>query len=154
MHISALNFKGVCSKCSDFLDRSSASPSTRAKKRRVEEPELQLEPWAVTLYSEVTGHQIFPLWVCAESKCPTPTIFPTLPFPPPTHLGCTPDRRVTDLNADLCHGLLEIKCPNNDSYRSCPYLIRREDGSYSLKHGNEYNYQITGQMWVDRSRVV
>lgn len=74
-------------------------------------------------------------------------------MPPPhthTHLRCTPDRRVTDLNADPCHGLLKMKGPNSDSYMSCPPLIKREDGSHSLKHGLEYHSGANG---VDGGRV-
>lgn len=126
------NFKRVCSRRSDFESLASALRKQKSIQTKQMKRGVKLEPEAAALYSEVTGHQLFPCGFVVNTNAP--------------HLGCTPDRRVTDLSADPCHGLLEIKCPDKDSYRSCPYLIERGNGSYSLKHGHEYHHQIMGQM--------
>ena len=129
--ITASNFKRVCSRRSDFESLASTLRKQKSIQTKAMSRGIQLEPEAATLYSEVTGNTLFTCGFVVNTNAP--------------HLGCSPDRRVTDLNADPRHGLLEIKCPDKDSYKSCPYLVER-DGSYSLKHGHEYHHQITGQM--------
>ncbi len=63
------------------------------------------------------------------------------------HLGASPDRKVVDLTADPVHGLLEIKCPNKDSFKDCSCL-KNAAGNYTLKKTHEYYYQIVGQMGI------
>lgn len=137
--LTASNFKRVCSRRADFESLASElqrkSIQTQAMKRGIE-----LEPVAAKLYCDVTGNEIFPCGFVINSNAP--------------HLGCTPDRRVTDPNADPCHGLLEIKCPNQDSYTNCSYLRTTADGTTILKHRHAYHMQVMGQMAQGQNGVI
>lgn len=69
-------------------------------------------------------------------------INPTAP-----NLGTSPDRKVYDLTSVPQYGLLEIKCPDKDSFVECKYLVKNKtNGTYKLKTNHSYFYQIMGQM--------
>ena len=60
------------------------------------------------------------------------------------HLGCSPDRRVYDPEADDKVGLLEIMCPIASSVTDCTYLMKTAVGSLQLKTTRLYYYQVMG----------
>ncbi|XP_048738569.2 uncharacterized protein LOC125653246 [Ostrea edulis] len=93
---------------------------------------LQNEPEAAKLYSDITGNNVY---LCGF------VINPSSP-----HLGASPDRKIYDPNSASQYGLLEIKCPDKDSFQECAYLKRTNDGTYKLKHSHQYYYQVMGQM--------
>ena len=70
-------------------------------------------------------------------------------------VGASPDRRVYDPSEDPPWGLLEIKCPQAESYVSLPYLKVNRNGLYCLTKAHEYYFQqmgcmgITGSAWCD-----
>ena len=95
---------------------------------------IEHEPEAARHYAEVTGNS---LYVCGF------VVNPSAP-----HLGTSPDRKVLDTSSIPPHGLLEIKCPDKDSFTSCDYLRKSNTGSYKLKTNHKYFYQVMGQMAI------
>lgn len=131
--ITSTSFKRVCSRVKDFeklaADRTAKkSVQTKAMKRGI-----QLEPVAAAEYEKITGNKLFPCGLIINHHAP--------------HLGASPDRKVVDLTADPVHGLLEIKCPNKDSFKDCSCLTNAA-GNYTLKKTHEYYHQIVGQMGI------
>ncbi|XP_056147981.1 uncharacterized protein LOC130122929 [Lampris incognitus] len=139
--LSSSDYKSIVSRVADFetlaarMQRPKRTVQTQAMMRGIE-----LEPIAAIQYEEVTGHSVS---TCGFS------INPNAP-----HLGASPDRKVVDDSGQL-QGLLEIKCPDVDSFVECKYLSLRPDGSFALKHSHGYYNQmmgqmgITGMMWCD-----
>ena len=62
-------------------------------------------------------------------------------------MGSSPDGIVYDPEGQPVFGLLEIKCPNVQSYVDCPYITIR-GGRHTLRRSHAYNWQIQGQMLV------
>ena len=62
-------------------------------------------------------------------------------------MGSSPDGIVYDPEGQPVFGLLEIKCPNVQSYVDCPYITIRE-GRHTLRRSHAYYWQIQGQMLV------
>ena len=65
--------------------------------------------------------------------------------PSASHLGCTPDRNVYDVNEEFPYGLLEVKCPQVESFSEAKCL-KVVNGTRSLKRNHAYYYQVMGQM--------
>ncbi|XP_062617203.1 uncharacterized protein LOC134278910 isoform X1 [Saccostrea cucullata] len=93
---------------------------------------LENEPAAAKLYSDITGNNVY---LCGF------VINPSSPY-----LGASPDRKIFDPNSTPQYGLLEIKCPDKDSFQECVYLKVTNDGTYKLKQSHQYYYQVMGQM--------
>ena len=67
--------------------------------------------------------------------------------PSRSFLGCSPDRRVFDPEADPQWGLLEFKCSTEPSLHQIKYLKPMADNSgYELRKSHKYYEQCMGQM--------
>ena len=66
-------------------------------------------------------------------------INPGCPF-----LGASPDFLIYDPTCNEVFGLLEIKCPQCESYRDAKYL-KIVNGQLKLKKTHEYYFQVMGQ---------
>ena len=73
--------------------------------------------------------------------------------PTASHLGCSPDRRVYDEDADPKWGLLEIKCSTKQSLADVSYLSQGDDG-FQLKRSHQHFEQCMGQMGITGARWV
>ena len=62
-----------------------------------------------------------------------------------SHIGSTPDWKVYDVNEDFPYGLLEVKCPQVESFSEATCL-KVVNGTISLKRNHAYCYQVMGQM--------
>ena len=62
--------------------------------------------------------------------------------PSAPHMGCSPDRRVFDPKEEDSWGLLEIKCPQANSYEEISYLKVNNNGKYKLKVNHNYYTQV------------
>ena len=74
-------------------------------------------------------------------------------------MGASPDGLVTDPSESQPYGLVEIKCParaekitlldlcTNKKYKSS-FFLQYTNGKYQLKKGNNYYYQIQGQLQI------
>ncbi|XP_072562284.1 uncharacterized protein [Paramormyrops kingsleyae] len=60
-------------------------------------------------------------------------------------LGSSPDGVIFDPSGNPPFGLLDIKCPNVQSYVDCPY-IKMIGGALKLKRQHKYYCQVQGQM--------
>lgn len=92
------------------------------------------EPTAATQYTMFSCNQVYPCGLVVN--------------PDASHLGMSPDYKAIETRGSESpnFGLLEIQCPSKKSYKDCPYLCRQADGSYKLKEGHAYYYQIMGQL--------
>ena len=105
--LTASHFKKICSRKEKFealvLQLQKKTIQTSAMKRG-----LIMEAPAAETYSRLFGRNTYEVGFVIN-----PSAF---------HLGCTPDRRVYDPEADEMYGLLEIKCPNKDHVAECTFL--------------------------------
>lgn len=62
-------------------------------------------------------------------------------------LGASSDGFVYDSLERPCFGLVEVKCPNVQSYVDCRYLTM-EHGKHQLKHSHAYYWQVQGQLLI------
>lgn len=131
--ITSTSFKRVCSRVKDFEKLAADMTAKQTIQTKAMKRGIQLEPVAAAEYEKLTGNKLFPCGLIINHHAP--------------HLGASPDRKVVDLTADPVHGLLEIKCPNKDSFKNCSYLTNAA-GNYTLKKTHEYYYQIVGQMGI------
>jgi hypothetical protein len=130
--ITSTMFKDICSRKSDHEKLAVRLLKTKNVQTAAMKFGLQNEPEAAKLYSDVTGNNVY---LCGF------VINPSSP-----HLGASPDRKIYDPNSAPQHGLLEIKCPDKESFQECLYLKRTNDGTYKLKLSHQYYYQVMGQM--------
>ena len=93
---------------------------------------MQLEPSTAETYSRTFGRNTYEVGFVIN-----PTAF---------HLGCTPDRRVYDPEAEEGYGLLEIKCPAATYVAECKYLLTSQSKERQLSKSHQYYYQVMGQM--------
>ena len=63
-------------------------------------------------------------------------------------LGASPDGLVYDPLERPSYGLVEIKCPNAQSYIDCKYLRVDELGTHKLKESHSYYWQVQGQLLI------
>ena len=128
--ITASNFKQICSRRSNFdtlvQQLRHKTIQTAAMKRGIE-----LEPAAAETYSRTFGRNTYDVGFVIN-----PTAY---------HLGCTPDRRVYDPEAEG-YGLLEIKCPAATYVAHCKYLLTSQSKERQLSKSHQYYYQVMGQM--------
>lgn len=75
------------------------------------------------------------------SKCGL-VIHPDAPW-----LGASPDGLVYDPLERPSFGLVEVKCPNVQSYIDCNYLTM-VNGKHKLKPGHAYYWQVQGQLLI------
>lgn len=78
-----------------------------------------MEPVAAAKFIAVTGNDVLPCGFVVNRTAP--------------HLGASPDRRVVDQSEDPRCGLKEIKCPDKNACKDCPYLIQNADEDLALK---------------------
>lgn len=62
-------------------------------------------------------------------------------------LGATPDGLVYDPLERPAFGLVEIKCPNAQSFVDCGYLTVQQ-GQHKLKESHSYYWQVQGQLLI------
>ncbi|KAM4521272.1 uncharacterized protein V3H82_002221 [Fundulus diaphanus] len=62
-------------------------------------------------------------------------------------LGASPDGLVYDPEENPEFGLVEINCPNTQSYSNCKYLVN-EEGEYKLRKSDRYYWQVQGQLLI------
>jgi len=125
-------FKQVCSRQGDHDSLALRLLTSKGIQTSAMKFGIEHEPEAAKLYSEVTGNNVYLSGFVINPSAP--------------HLGASPDRKVYDTNSETPHGLLEIKCPDKDSFYSCPYLKKQNNGTYKLKSTHSYYYQVMGQM--------
>lgn len=129
--ITASKFKRVCSRRGNFEKLAKDLLSTKTVQTKQMKYGLEHEPVAAKTYADLFGRNIYVVGFVVN-----PSAF---------YLGCTPDRRVYDPDADQCYGLLEIKCPSVEYVSQCSYL-KRPGSSPRLKSTHDYYYQVMGQM--------
>ena len=103
---------------------------------------LDLEPRAAFIYASVANQNqvnLFPSGLAINPKCPW--------------VGCTPDRKVFDLNAEKQglspFSLLEIKVVKEGAtdFANVAYLTKDRDSNVlKLKRNHDYYYQVQCQM--------
>eukprot|EP00058_Branchiostoma_floridae_P018033 XP_002603522.1 hypothetical protein BRAFLDRAFT_79057 [Branchiostoma floridae] len=121
-------FKQVCSRQGDHDSLGQRLLTSKGIQTSAMKFGIEHEPEAAKLYSEVTGNNVYLSGFVINPSAP--------------HLGASPDRKVYDPNSETPHGLLEIKCPDKDSFCSCPYLKKQNNGTYKLKSTHSYYYQF------------
>nr|XP_046168876.1 uncharacterized protein LOC124004129 [Oncorhynchus gorbuscha] len=92
---------------------------------------LAMEPVAVQEYCTLKNVNFFP---CGF------VVHPDAPW-----LGSSPDEIIFDPSVRPHFGLLEVKCPNVQSYVDCLYL-RIQNGELKLKRFHAYYWQVQGQI--------
>ena len=139
--LTASKCKRVCSRKGDFHTLCAQFTSDRVVQTKQMKYVLDHEPEAAENYAITFCRNVYAVgFVINPTAC---------------HLGCSPDRRVYDPDADEPYGLLEIKCPSVESVVDCKYIKRTTDLSFKLNKNHAYYYQImgqlgiTGQMWCD-----
>ena len=130
--LTASNFKRVTSRRGDFEKLA----KELLKSKNIQTAAMKYgsihEPVAAQAYATHYGHNIYLTGIVINPSCP--------------HLACSPDRIVYD--PDLGEfGLLEIKCPDKDSYLECSYL-QQSDDNCTLKKSNQYYEQVIGQLGI------
>ncbi|CAG2195530.1 unnamed protein product [Mytilus edulis] len=125
-------FKDVCGRKADFEKLAERFLNKKNIQTAAMKFGIEHESAAAKLYSDITGNNVY---LCGF------VMNPSVP-----HLGSSPDRKVYDPNTVPMYGLLEIKCPDKDSFQDCPYLKKNNDNTYKLKHVHKYYYQIIGQL--------
>ncbi|XP_078681326.1 uncharacterized protein LOC144916167 isoform X1 [Branchiostoma floridae x Branchiostoma belcheri] len=136
VRLTASKFKDVCSRQKDFESLAQRFQRKTVRTSAMERG-LQLEPTAANVYAQHKGVNVYPIGFVINPSAP--------------HLGCSPDRLVYDPTApdDQKWGLLEIKCPDKDSYQDCQYLKKSvNDGQYHLKTVHQYYFQVLGQLGI------
>ncbi|XP_067295947.1 uncharacterized protein [Pseudorasbora parva] len=132
--LTSSTFKRICSRVRDFDSLADNLKEKRFTQTKAMKRGLEMEPVAVAEYKEITGNEVYPCGFVINPHAP--------------HLGASPDGKVRDLSAAPTYGLLEIKCPDKESFKDCPYLYCKTDGTYALKTIHEYYYQMVGQMGI------
>lgn len=126
-------FKDVCSRKSDFAALASRLLKSKNIMTAQMKYGIENEPVAAKTYGEITGHSLYLSGFVINPSAP--------------YHGTSPDRKVFDPNAIPQFGLLEIKCPNKDSFTDCKYLVENKNNhSYKLRTSHSYYFQIIGQM--------
>ncbi|XP_048728441.2 uncharacterized protein LOC125646263 [Ostrea edulis] len=126
-------FKDICSRKSDFESLATRILQTKHIQTAAMKYGLEHEPEAAKLYSEITMNNVYKCGFVLNPNAP--------------HLGTSPDRKVYDPTSIPQFGLLEIKCPDKDSFVDCKYLVKNKtNGTYKLKSSHSYFYQVMGQM--------
>ncbi|XP_065068264.1 uncharacterized protein LOC135693662 [Rhopilema esculentum] len=131
----SISFKQICCPKKDFHKLAENFPSGRCVTTAAMLYGLKHENEASEAYVKLTGNNVYSVGI---------VINPTAPY-----LSCFPDRQVFDskmISAER-FGLLEIKCPQANSYIELPYLQLKNRG-YTLKTNNMYFHQIQGQMGI------
>ena len=100
---------------------------------------IEHENEAAEFYSKQFGHNVYPVGLVINPSAP--------------YLGASPHRRVYDPSEDPPWGLLEIKCPQAESYVSLPYLKVNRNGLNCLKKAHEYYFQQMGCMGITGSAL-
>jgi len=101
---------------------------------------LEHENEAAELYARTFGRNVYRVGLVINPSC--------------AFLGCSPDRRVLDLDTTSSEwGLLEIKCTTHTSVTECDYLQkpRGNGGKLALKITHSYYYQVMAQMGLTGS---
>ena len=129
------SFKQICSRKKDFQKLAENFLNGRCVTTAAMLYGLKHENEASKAYAKLTGNNVYSVGI---------VINPTAPY-----LSCSPDRRVFDSKMILAErfGLLEIKCPQANSYIELPYLQLKNQG-YTLKTNHMYFHQIQGQMGI------
>ena len=63
-------------------------------------------------------------------------------------LAASPDRKVYDPSKPFPYGLLEIKCPEDETVSGADWIQQDQAGQLSLKQNHNYFYQVLAQMAV------
>jgi hypothetical protein len=126
-------FKDICCRKADFESLATRILQTKNIQTAAMKYGLEHEPEAAKLYSEITMNNVYRCGFVLNPSAP--------------HLGTSPDRKVYDPTSIPQFGLLEIKCPDKDSFVDCKYLVKNKTtGTYKLKSSHSYFYQVLGQM--------
>lgn len=124
-------FKQVCSRQKDFEGLADRLVKTKPIQTKAMRYGIEHEHVAAKHYAAVNGSNVYLSGFVVNPSAP--------------HLGASPDRKVCDPGVFPQYGLLEIKCPDVDSYVECKYL-KQSNGTHALKRSHAYYYQIMGQM--------
>ena len=95
---------------------------------------IEKEPVAAEQYSQELGLNTYPVGFVINPSAP--------------HMGCSPDRRVFVEEEENSWGLLEIKCPQANSYEDVDFLKLNKNGCYKLKVNHKHYSQIMVQMGI------
>ena len=148
--ITASKFGTVARRVSNFETLVNQLNPTRFVQTPAMKRGVELEPHAATIYANVAKNgrvNLFPSGLIIHPKCPW--------------LGCSPDRKVYDLDAlgsdQNPFGLLEVKVVKEEatSFDDVRYLTKDNINQYSLKKNDIYYYQVqcqlglTGLDWCD-----
>lgn len=129
--ITSSNFYQVCVRRKDQLSLAERLLNKKDIKTAAMKYGIEKEPEAAKTYASATSNNIYRCGFVVNPSCP--------------YLGTSPDRKVCDSSANLIYGLLEIKCPDKDSYTEVECL-KKDRQIYKLKITHRYYYQVMGQM--------
>ena len=130
--LTASNFKRITSRRGDFEKLAMELVKSKNIQTAAMKHGSLHEPVAAHTYATRYRHNTYLTGIVINPSAP--------------HLACSPDRIVYD--PDLGEfGLLEIKCPDKDSYLECSYLEHSDDNC-TLKKSSLYYEQIIGQLGI------
>ncbi|KAK7915509.1 hypothetical protein WMY93_011270 [Mugilogobius chulae] len=132
--VTASHFREVCHVRGEKSAENLAERILRGTKQTVlMKRGLDMESGALKEYAAMKNLNL--------SQC-GPVIHPDAPW-----LGASPDGLIYDpLERPKC-GLVEMKCPNVQSYIDCGYLTV-DQGQHKLKESHAYYWQVQGQLLV------
>lgn len=139
MRITSSKFKHIVVRQKDFETLALRYTCAKGIQTAAMKRGIVMEPFAAKHYAEITGNNVYRCGFIVNPCAP--------------HLGTSPDRFVYDTSLGT-YGLLEIKCPMNNSFVDCKYL-EKVGVSLKLKRNHEYFYQVMGQLglsgflWAD-----
>ena len=136
--LTASKFKRICARKADFSSLANSLKSAKNIQTKQMLHGLEQEPFAAKQYADMHGRNVYMVGFVIN--------------PSGFHLGCSPDRRVYDPDAQPVFGLLEIKCPSVETIADCKYLTVSNEGRFQLKKTHEYYFQVMGQMGLTGSK--
>ena len=128
--LTSSNFKKVCSRQSNF-ENLALQLNRKNKQSAAMKYGIEMEPVAAKVYANTFGRNTYKVGFIIN--------------PSVSYLGCSPERRVYDPDAEDKYGLLEIKCTTFDSVSECTYL-KLSNGILTLKKSHGYFNQVMGQL--------
>ena len=136
VRVTASKFKNVASRKKDFRSLAQRLITGKTIQTSAMARGLELEPVAAECYARYKSVNVYCIGFIVNPSAP--------------HLGCSPDRLVFDPSKQGQRwGLLEVKCPDKNSYKECQCLKQNSTGGeYHLKRTHDFYFQVQGQLGV------
>lgn len=131
--LTSSKFKFVCARKQNFETLATRLVSDKIVLTKAMREGILKEPYAAESYATTTGNNVYLTGFIINPCCP--------------HLGTSPDRGVYDPAENPPWGLLEIKCPDSDSFTTLKHL-KKVGNIHKLKTVHDHYHQIMGQMAI------